>query len=97
MNKKKEGQLSLTYMELYDLIEKVSRKLACGYPNVNIYFSCEILCNAWLRLCWQLKHQIFAMKIARVQRFLYGRLHLFKGRVYGKTERVCDYRNKMAD
>lgn len=49
LDKKKEGQLSLTDIELYDLIETVSRRLACGYPDDNIYSGCEILCNVWLR------------------------------------------------
>ena len=47
--KKKAGQLSLEDIKLYDLIEKVSRKLAGIYPDDNIYSGCEILCNAWLR------------------------------------------------
>lgn len=47
--KKKTGQLSLTDIELYDLIETVSRKLACRYPDDNIYSGCEILCDGWLR------------------------------------------------
>lgn len=48
-DKKKSGQLSSTDIELYDLIERVSRKLAGNYSADNIYSGCEILCDAWLR------------------------------------------------
>lgn len=47
--KKKNGQLSSTDIELYNLIEKISRKLAFRYPDDNIYSGCEILCDGWLR------------------------------------------------
>ena len=48
-DKKKSGQLSSTDIELYNLIEKVSRKLAGSYLDDSIYSVCEILCNTWLR------------------------------------------------
>lgn len=48
-DKKKSGQLSSTDIELYNLIEKVSRKLAGSYSDDSIYSVCEILCNTWLR------------------------------------------------
>ena len=48
-DKKKSGQLSSTDIELYNLIEKVSRKLAGSYSDDSIYSVCEILCNTWQR------------------------------------------------
>lgn len=47
--KRKNGQLSSTDIELYNLIEKVARKLAGKYPDDNIYSGCEILCDGWMR------------------------------------------------